>query len=360
MTDGGPVGNFNGTYINNSANIYAPQTIQNNYPQPAPQPTYQPQSAYAFNATNQFNQFNQIFAQPMAYPMMPYQYPPQQPAPMPYPMPQQPPQQETGGNSMMMLMMMLMNMLKKGDCQEGPRPHQGPCRNPIPQQPALNPALAFNEGAGLTGKVWGDPHFVNMKTGKTYDINPAAGKTVYVFGDKNVQINGRVGKWGNGDATVFKEIGMKLGNHQLKATTEGAPVLDGKTLEKGVKVTLDNGNTVVWDGKDINFETTTIDAATGKAIQEYSGKIVVTDGGKEGKYMDVHMNVGKDGFGRDGVKPEGLLGRSAWATIDKVDSKTGAGALAEGTTLDDYTLQGNGDDALFAGVRNGAIARFGR
>lgn len=355
MSPGGPVGNFNGTYINNAANIYAPQTVQFNYPQPpAPQPAPLP-TPYPQYQFNQFNQLNQFFAPVQPHPM---------PVPMPFPVPVQQPPQQGGVNPM--LMMMLCGLMKKVDCLGQQMQHlhqhlsQRQCAPRVHQvAQALNPNVAFNQGAGLTGKVWGDPHFVNMQTGKTYDIHPAAGQTVYVFGDQNVQINGRTGAWGNGKETVFKEMGVKLGNHRLKVNADGAPTLDGQALTKGQQITLDNGSTVVWDGKDVSFETTTKDAATGQMIKEYSGKIV-TSSGSHGKYLDAHMTVGKDGFGRDGLKPEGLLGRSAWATIDKVDPYTAKGAIAEGTTLADYTLQGNGDAALFADVQNGNIARFGR
>jgi hypothetical protein len=214
-----------------------------------------------------------------------------------------------------------------------PLPEETPVEEPEPEGPE-------GVGAGYKGKVWGDPHFVSLKDGKNYDIQPPPGTKVYVFGDRDIQINGHVEAWrGDPKATVFTQIGMKIGADRILVDiNEGAPKLNGEAMEAGKAYTLAAGS-ARWDqaGRKIVFED-----------REYQGEVLIRNA-----YLDVHVGVGERGYLTDNVAPEGLLGGSAVRDIvGRVDPFTGKGALG------DYSLEDFYVNDLFGDPRNAELKRF--
>lgn len=304
-----------GSSFSVSQNIYN----QNYYAAPAPVflPPPQPQPQPVLQQPVILPQMQQPVSQPPVM-MMP-QMPPQQPLAMSmpmtsYPMPSYPmmaPQPTTptlGGlgpilGMIMQMMTQMMGMAQTGGaggCGYGAQPglpNTG-YTDPLTGQyvPSSLNAGPIDDLYG-TGRIWGDPHFVDPDGGK-FDVMGEVGKAYNILSDKGLQFNAEFGVWKNFDGqdgrelkTIISRAGLTVEGKQLQYDVSGQLTIDGKPVAAGDH---DLGNGARASLKDGKLTVST---------KEYDIHLA----SQNGEYLD--HDIKAKNAGADGVAPHGLWGQ---------------------------------------------------
>jgi hypothetical protein len=157
---------------------------------------------------------------------------------------------------------------------------------------SAEPPAAKREGT-TTGRVWGDPHFEGFD-GEKFDFMGKAGSTYNILKDRGINFNAEFGKFGDGNATVMKKVGLEICGNQLEWSANGKPTLNGRELKEGESFDLGGGQTVKMEGGVLKFK-----------LFEYEFEIK-QEGSGDKAYFDMN-NVKLKGDGVAG----GLLGLTA-------------------------------------------------
>lgn len=188
----------------------------------------------------------------------------------------------------------------------------------------------INEGA----RIWGDPHFIGAD-GDKYDVTGEIGRTYNLLSDRDLQINGHFGKYGEKEGvSIIDELGITMGDDKIGFNKAGELTINGETLTED-KITLDDriekkGNKVIVhaDEYDLTLETV------------------------GGKYINI--NFASDNATYDDVNPHGLWGLSVDGV--KIDGDTDKNAQGGGAILKlDGTRSTTGDKDSFKAYEVGDI-----
>ena len=153
-----------------------------------------------------------------------------------------------------------------------------------------------------------------------------------MLSDKDVEYNTTFEQWGDNGATVIGETGIQVGEDQIHFDRSGKPpTLNGKDMQEGETVNLDNGGSVKWDGGKLTVDT-----------GEYTIDLEVKEpNNPNGPYIDSHVSINKGGPFSDFVAPHGLLGQTADGIAGKKDTGNNqgkqGGTVIDGT-VDDYEV----------------------
>jgi hypothetical protein len=207
-----------------------------------------------------------------------------------------------------------------------------------------DPLVTREYTGGTKGSITGDPHFTGFD-GETYDVMGEAGKTYNLLSDKGVQVNGKFVQWGDKGATVLGSVGLTVGDSKIQYDNNGAPSINGETMEKGRAYQLDDGGVAVWDGNKLTVRT-----------DEYDINVTQRKDPK-GNYLNVAVEINEGGPMADGVAPDGLLGQTADNQAGKKQGDLGLDQGQQGGTVIDGVICDYEEGGLF--THDSKTSRYG-
>lgn len=234
-----------------------------------------------------------VFQQPLAMstPISSYQpYAPCCPQPM---------YQNSGGlaplvGMIMQMMTRMMSMFSSGGASGLPNTAY---TDPLTGQqvPSSLNAGALDDLNG-SGRIWGDPHFVDPDGGK-FDVMGEVGKTYNILSDKGLQFNAEFGVWKNFDGkdgrelkTIISRAGLTAGDSQVAFDVNKKLTINGKQVSDGDYDLGGGARASLKDGK-LNLSTSEYDVTLSS----------------NGEYLD--HDIKATNAGADGVAPHGLWGQ---------------------------------------------------
>ena len=170
--------------------------------------------------------------------------------------------------------------------------------------------------ANRFGVVYGDPIFES--NGGRFEVRGEAHKIYNLLSDRDIQINAMFVPSGTVE-TNLGSFGIQIRNHRLEYREGGTVFLNGIRLLAGAEATLENGETITWNGCALTIRTA-----------EYNIRITPNR---------IEVRTSELGVFQDHIMPHGLLGQTI--DLDGVP-RNGRGIQGEGAiegTYRNYEVQ---------------------